>query len=455
MHWRSSEDSNGTDVNGVANITDGRNESPVEARNDRLSHPARKHSLSSRLLIGTLAAGCLLVAAIGLRLFSQRNELPELRTVNVERRDLVITVGTTGTIEPDEVVQVGPDVAGKIVRFGMDSRDPNKSIGVGSRVAKGTVLFQLDTQQYEIALEKANAAYRLANADLVRLEAQFQQSQRNLDRANRLRSTNAQSVYDEIVTANEMATAMLAVGKAKLEEAEAEVHHAKVSLENTNVRSPIDGIVIDRRANLGQYVSVGHPGLFLLAKDLDQMQIRASVSESDIGKVQRGQPVTFTVDAHRDQVMTGHVKETLLNARMHGNFVTYDVIVAIDQTDLNLLPHMTTDVEFEITKREQAWLVPTGALQWWPESEQMERTIATDLISPSVDSSGPGKGDTAYVWVPSRDGKVRPISVQVGIDDGVQTEVIGTGLAPDSPVVVGEVKRTTLARIIPKVKTLR
>ncbi|MEP1645275.1 MAG: efflux RND transporter periplasmic adaptor subunit, partial [Rhodopirellula bahusiensis] len=111
--------------------------------------------------------------------------------------------------------------------------------------------------------------------------------------------------------------------------------------------------------------------------------------------------------------------------------------------------------EFEITKREQAWLVPTGALQWWPESEQMERTIATDLISPSLDSSGPGKGDTAYVWVPSRDGKVRPISVQVGIDDGVQTEVIGTGLAPDSPVVVGEVKRTTLARIIPKVKTLR
>ncbi|WDQ17783.1 efflux RND transporter periplasmic adaptor subunit [Rhodopirellula sp. P2] len=420
-----------------------------------MSHPAKNHSLSSRLLIGMLAVGCLLFAAIGLRLFSQRNELPELRTVDVERRDLVITVGTTGTIEPDEVVQVGPDVAGKIVRFGIDSRDPNKPLGVGSRVAKGTVLFQLDTQQYEIGLEKAHAAYRLAAADLVRLEAQHQQSQRNLDRANRLRSTNSQSVYDEIVTANEMATAMLAVGQAKLEEAEAEVHHAQVSLENTNIRSPIDGIVIDRRANLGQYVSVGHPGLFLLAKDLDQMQIRASVSESDIGKVKQGQPVTFAVDAHRDQVMTGHVKEILLNARMHGNFVTYDVIVAIDPTDLNLLPHMTTDVEFEITKREQAWLVPTGALQWWPESEQMEQSIATDLISPSDDSNGPGQGDTAYVWVPAEDGKVRPISVLVGIDDGVQTEVIGTGLAPDSPVVVGEVKRTTLARIIPKVKTLR
>lgn len=402
-----------------------------------------------------VAVGCILSAAIAIRLFNQRNDLPELRTVNVQRRDLVITVGTTGTIEPDEVVQVGPDVSGKIIRFGVDDRDPDKSIGVGSRVAKGTVLFQLDSQQYEIGLQKANAAQRLAAADLVRLEAQSHQSQRNLDRANRLRATNPQSAYDEIVTANEMAAAMLAVGQAKLEQAEAEVHHAKVSLENTFVRSPIDGIVIDRRANLGQHVSVGHPGLFLLARNLDQMQIRASVSESDIGKVKLGQPVTFTVDAHRDQTMAGHVKEILLNARMHGNFVTYDVIVSIDQTDLKLLPHMTTDVEFEIIKREQAWLVPTGALQWWPGTEQMEQSVARDLPSGSDESSSPNKGDTAYVWVPADNGKVRPVSVRVGIDDGVQTEVIGGAFESESPVVVGEVKRTTLARIIPTVKTLR
>ncbi|QDT07292.1 Macrolide export protein MacA [Rubripirellula lacrimiformis] len=406
-------------------------------------------------MIGLVAAGCLLSAVIAVRLFSQRNELPELRTVNVERRDLVITVGTTGTIEPNEIVQVGPDVAGKIVSFGVDTRDPDKSIGVGSRVAKGTVLFQLDTQQYEIGLQRAVAAHRLAAADLVRLEAQSLQAQRNLDRANRLRSTNSQSVYDEIVTANEMATALLAVGKAKLDQADAEVHHAKVSLENTNIRSPIDGIVIDRRANLGQYVSVGHPGLFLLAEDLDQMRIRASVSESDIGKVKLGQSVTFTVDAHRDQVMTGRVKEILLNARMHGNFVTYDVIVAINPTQLNLLPHMTTDVEFEIIKHEKAWVVPTGALQWWPGSEQMEHSVARDAASSSDESNPPTQGDNAYVWVPSENGKVRAVPVRVGIDDGVQTEVIGAEFESESPVVVGEVKRTTLARIIPTVKTLR
>jgi HlyD family secretion protein len=276
-----------------------------------------------------------------------------------------------------------------------------------------------------------------------------------LERADRLRSTNAQSDYDEIVTANEMAVAQLAVGQAKLDQVAAEVHHARVSLAKTSVRSPIDGIIIDRRANLGQYVNIGHPGLFLLAKDLDQMRIRASVSESDIGKVRLGKPATFTVDAYRDQVMTGHVEEILLNAQMHGNFVTYDVIVGIDRTNVELLPHMTADVEFEIVRRNQAWLVPTGALKWWPGAEQMESPVAHHPLATKDTPDGPEEGDTAYVWVPGENGKVRPLQVRVGIDDGVQTEVVGNGFADEMPVVVGVVNRTTLARIIPTAKTLR
>jgi HlyD family secretion protein len=179
------------------------------------------------------------------------------------------------------------------------------------------------------------------------------------------------------------------------------------------------------------------------------------VSESDIGKVRLGQPATFTVDAYRDQVMTGRVEEILLNARMHGNFVTYDVIVGIDRTDVDLMPHMTTDVEFEIVRRDQAWLVPTGALTWWPDTEQMERPVAKDSWLTNENTEGPQEGDTAYVWVPGKNGKVRPMPVRVGIDDGVQTEVLGDGFDDDVPVVVGVIKRTTLARIIPTAKTLR
>ena len=420
-----------------------------------MSEHRTKQALWVRVALGSVVVLFLGIALIAISLANSSSALPELRTVNVEQRDLVITVGTTGTLEPEEVVQVGPDVAGKIIDFGTDIDEPERSIGVGSRVQKGTLLFQLDAEQYEIELQKADAAYRLAQADIARLQAQLQQARRTLERADRLRSTNAQSDYDEIVTANEMAAAQLAVGQAKLDQVAAELHHARVSLGKTTVRSPIDGIVIDRRANLGQYVNIGHPGLFLLAKDLDHMRIRAAVSESDIGKVRSGQPATFTVDAFRDQVMTGHVEEILLNARMHGNFVTYDVIVEIDPTNVELLPHMTTDVEFEIVRRNQAWLVPTGALQWWPGAEQMESSVADHALVTRDNQDGPQEGDTAYVWVPGGNGRVRPLQVRVGIDDGVQTEVVGNGFADDLPVVVGVVNRTTLARIIPTAKTLR
>lgn len=429
-------------------------------------HGRKLRRLAVSLVLTLVALG----AFVSWRLSDARNALPELRTVEIAQRDLVITVGTTGTIEPDEVIQVGPDVAGKIVSFGRDAIDPSKSIDVGSRVSKNAILFQIDTQQYDIALQKAKAANHLAEADLGRLNAQLQQASRTMDRANRLRATNAQSDYDEITTAHEMAAAQLEVGKARVEQSLAEVRHAEVSLANTTVRSPIDGVVIDRRANLGQHVSIGHPGLFLLAPDLKQMRIRAAVSESDIGKIKLGQSVSFSIDANRDRKLTGKVDEILLNARMHGNFVTYDVIVRIDPTDVQLMPHMTADVEFEVIRRNHAWLVPTGAIQWQPEVAQLDATQldATQLDAAQLEAvaqqntlsalDNPAEkreGDLAQLWIPSGGGKVRPVSVRVGIDDGVFTEVVGIGLTENQPVVVGVVKRTTLARIIPTAKTIR
>lgn len=409
-----------------------------------------------RLVVGGTVLFGILAIAGSFYVRSVHNSLPELRTVDIERRDLVITVGTTGTIEPDEVVQVGPEVAGKIVRFGVDPDDKEKSIGVGARVSKGTVLFEIDPQQFEMGLQKAQAAYGLAAADIGRLKAQLAQASRNLQRATQLRATNTQSAFDEIQTAHEMAAAQLAVGQAKLKQAETEVRHAEIHIEQTTVRSPIDGIVIDRRANLGQHVHAGHPGLFLLSKDLDHMRIRASVSESDIGKVKLGQPATFTVDAHRDQTMTGRVDEILFNARRQGNFVTYDVVIGIDPTDIELFPHMTADVEFEVLRRDRAWLVPNGALRWWPDSKQLESEDPLVDRPPASDNArGPSEGEHACVWVAAADGRVRPLKVRVGVDDGVQTEVQGDGFAEQLPIVVGTVDRTTLARIIPTAKSIR
>jgi len=419
--------------------------------------PRRRSRFTRRWVIAFLVvmAGS---AALGTSYVRDRMaELPELRSVKMERGDLRITVKATGTVEPEEVVEVGATVSGRIVEFGKDGDRDNKPMDVGSRVAKNCVLAQLDRETYEVELQKAQAARRLAEADVGRLATQLTQAARDLDRARRLRSTNSRSDFDKVVTAHEAAGAELAIGQARLEQSIAAVRQAEINLDRTTIRSPIDGVVIDRRANLGQNVGAGTSGLFLLATNLDGMRIRASVGETDIGKVAVGQPVTFTVDSHRDRTMTGRVEKILLNARLHGNFVTYDVLVAVDGPTTMLLPHMTADVEFETVKRERAWLVPASSLGWWPSKEQIVPAFA-DVKRPAESDetqNGPGEEDAAVVWVPVGNDRVRPLSVRVGIDDGVLTEVVGGGFREELPVVVGIVKETTLARIIPSVKTLR
>ena len=406
-----------------------------------------------------LASLVVLAAAAGMfaKHASERlSALPQLRTVPIERRDLRITVGTTGTVEPDEVVEVGTLVAGRIIGFGEAPGQPAKPAEVGTRIPRGTILVQLDRDMFEVELQKARAAERLASAEVQRLETQHRQATREFERAQRLRATNSESDFDKVLTAHEMSQAELAIAQARREQALAEVRQAEINLSRTTIRSPIDGVVIDSRVNLGQNVSSAISGLFLLARNLDNMRIRASVSETDIGKIAVGQPVSFTVDAHRDVSHSGQVDKILMNAHVQGSFVTYDVLIAIAGATGNLLPHMTADVEFETVKRENAWLVPGESLQWWPAEEQM--ADAAGNIAPAEGATNlpaPVEGDHAYVWVPAGEGRVRSIPVRVGIDDGVHTQVIGDELKEQMPVVVGVIRETTLARIIPSVKTIR
>ncbi len=405
------------------------------------------------VVCSVLAAGALL----GAKYFREQwSRPPELRTVPVERRDLRITIGTGGTIEPREVVEVGAGVAGRILQFGTHPDSPDQPLDVGSPVRQGMLLVQLESDSYQVAQERAAAAMALADAELGRLRTQLAQAARNLERAARLRPTNSESEYDRIHTAHALAKSELEIGIARLNQAKAEAKQAEIHLTKTAIRSPIDGILVDRRANVGQNVLPGGPGLFLIAKDLDRMRIRASVSETDIGKVYSGQPVSFTVDAYRDRPMTGHVERIQLNARMQGNFVTYDVLVAIDSVQTKLLPHMTADVQFEVLRREDAWLVPAGSLRWWPEPEQLPPGESPPERPAYLAHQEPlQEGQQGIVWLPIGDGCVRPLVVQIGVEDGAMTEVSSEGMQEHLPVVVGSAQRRTLARIIPSAKTIR
>ena len=427
----------------------------------------RGRLLRSRFALAVLIVVAIFVAAAMLYCRNQLAELPELRSVNLERRDLEITVNTTGIIEPIDVVEVGTAVPGRIVSLGDTSQRPPRDVGIGSRVVEGEILAQLDQELYQIDVDKAIAAWRLADAEVKRLEIQLRQATTDLNRAQALRQTNAPAEFERVATAHAMAQAELSIGQARRDQAFAARQLAEAKIKHTAIRAPIDGIVIDQRTMQGQNVSPGSHALFLLARSVDSMQIRASVSEADIGKVRVGQKVTFTVDAYRDTPMTGRVDEILMNARIKGSFVTYDVIVKIDKPLVTLMPHMTADVEFITQKRDQAWLVPTEALRWQPSPEQVAGESITPVTAemaagaPNKNSgqnsqpADPTEGEAAVVWVADSTGKVTPIQVTVGVDDGVKTQVIGEGFHQDLPIVVGTVKKTTLARIIPSVKTVR
>jgi len=392
-------------------------------------------------------------------------ELPKLRTVPIKRGDLRMFIAATGTVEPNAVVEVGALVSGKVVAFGDGNQQTDVTVGeqspipVGTRVTQGGVLAQIDRQLYEIELQQARVAHRLAEAEAARLQTRLEQARRELERAERLRSTNSESQYDQIATGFAVAQADFKMALARTEQTASQIQYAEINLARTTIRSPIDGVVIDHRVNLGQHAGPASPGMFLITADLKQMRIRTSVSETDIGKVYPGQPVRFTVDGYRDAKLTGSVEKVLMNARVQGNFVTYDVLVQIDPSETTLLPHMTADVQLETVNRSNAWLVPSESLNWQPNLERQAnagrengQTFDAAMVEKSVieKSNAP-----PCIYVAADDGRVRAIPVRVGVDDGTKTEIFAEGLQESMPIVVGTIRETTLARIIPSVKTLR
>lgn len=384
-----------------------------------------------------------------------------LRTVPVKRGDLVATISATGTVEPEEVVDVGAQVAGRIVAFGKDRS--GKTIDYGSAVEKGTVLAQIDDSLYaaEVAqvkaqLEQANAGVWRAEADLGQFQAKLFQAERDWKRAQKLGPSEAlsQSDYDAALSAYEVAKANLAVGKAAIVQAkkavsqsEATLRRAQQNLDYCTIESPVKGIIIDRRVNIGQTVvsSLNAPSLFLIAKDLKRMQVWVSVNEADSGNIYPGQAVTFTVDAYPGQVFQGEVGKMRLNATMTQNVVTYTVEVITDNSSGKLLPYLTANVKFVVSHLNSVLLVPNAALRWIPQPGQIAPdsrsrpgTIPAGAARTGIPAQvGQEEFARGVVWVLSG-AFVQPIRVRIGLSDGSMTEIQSEELKEGNPVVVGE-----------------
>jgi HlyD family secretion protein len=417
------------------------------------------------------------------------------RTVAIKRGELLATINATGTIEPEEVIDIGAQVAGQIVSFGPDPRGGGKLIDYGSPVEKDTVLAQIDPKVYQAAvdqakanvsqaqaqLESANAQVAVAQAnveraqaDLGQMRAKLNQADRDWARAKKLGPTKALAEvdYDTAEATYLTAKATLGVGeatltqaKASLKDAQANVTKAKAALEAADaslrtaeinlgyctIKSPVKGVIIDRRVNIGQTVvsSLNAPSLFLLAKDLKKMQVWASVNEADIANIKPGQAVTFTVDAHPERVFKGTVEadQPRLNASMTQNVVTYTVVVKTDNSDGALKPYLTANLKFEISKHSNVLLVPNTALRWSPSPQQ----VAPDardayLRSKRRENSMPGDQPPAAaekdphrgtLWVEDG-GYVRPLKVKTGLSDGLQTEIVKGDIKEGAEIVIGE-----------------
>jgi len=384
------------------------------------------------------------------------------RTAEVKRGDLIVSISATGTVEPEEVVDVGAQVAGQIVSFGEDA--DGKTVDYGSVVKKGTVLARIDDSLYtadeavaEAQVRSADAGVEVAKANLEEMKAKFRDAERNWFRAQKLGPSEAlaQSSYDAYQSAYETAQANVTVGRATVIQAQAAVAQAQASLKRTQrnlgyctITSPVKGVIIDRRVNTGQTVvsSLNAPSLFLIAKDLRRMQVWVAVNEADIGKIYPGQPVTFTVDAFPGETFRGEVGKVRLNASMTQNVVTYTVEVITDNSSGRLLPYLTANVQFELNRRNGVLLVPNTALKWMPSADEIAPEFRQTSKKPSGEKGGPqlgvetsrgqGKSTAGMVWFP--DGQyARPLQVQGGLTNGATTEVEGKGLTEGMKVVTG------------------
>ena len=440
-----------------------------------------------RVLFIVLGLLVLAGAAASWAWHGRHSSKPLWRTGTVRRGDLTATITATGTVEPEEVVDVGAQVSGQFLEFGKDKN--GKPVDYGSIVESNMLLAKIDPSLFKAAvdLDKAvvasdKAGEAQAAANLEQMKAKEVEAEADWNRAQKLGPSEAlaPTTYDsykatyEIAKANvNMAAAAVDSAKAAIVQASATLARDQQTLDYCTITSPVNGVIIDRRVNIGETVasSMSTPSLFLIAKDLTRIQVWASVNEADIGNIHPGQDVTFTVDAYPNRVFHGTVNKVRLNATMNQNVVTYTVEVNTDNADGKLLPYLTANVNFLAGKATNVLLVLNSALRWRPQNDLIAPEFrhpakaagaVSDGARASVDPPPPAAGPAAYRGRGRQDAKpadseqqavpvqmgtlwaedgsfVRPVPVKLGLTDGTWTQVEGEDLAPGTIVVTGAI----------------
>ena len=311
--------------------------------------------------------------------------------------DVESVVNATGALEPVNTVIVGTEVSGQISELKVDFND---------KVEQGQVIARLDPRTFEARLlqreadvEVANANIQSRNAELTRSRSNLKRAQRELSRREELSLDGHVSVseletdknaLDQAIASVEIATASVTNAHAGLTQAEAALAQAKLDLERTFIRAPISGTVINRAVEIGQTVaaSFSAPELFVIAHDLHEMKVEASVDEADVGRLREGLPARFTVDAYPDRDFNGRVSQIRKSPTENQSVVTYKVIVTARNDDLSLFPGMTANVDMVLGRRQNVLTIPNSALTYAPRGSQAE----SQSSGGPTGGGGPGGG---------------------------------------------------------------
>lgn len=331
----------------------------------------------------------------------------QYKTARIERGNLQSTISASGTVNPVTQVSVGTQVSGQVKDLFVD---------FNSAVKAGQLIAQIDPETFEYRVRSAQADVDAARAQVLTAQAntaasraQVSRAQMDLEEAKRDAARKESLVAQQFIAQSEAdkarsvvaiageslkgAQAQLAVTEAQIKSVQANVAQrestlaqARIDLERTKIRSPVNGIVIKRAIERGQTVaaSLQSPELFVIAQNLNDMQVDASIDESDIGRVKAGQKATFTVDAFAGQTFEGEVRQVRNAAQTVANVVTYTAVVGFSNTSGRLLPGMTANVRVITDTRENVLKVPNAALR-----------MRIAGVEPSAASSAPGAGGGA------------------------------------------------------------
>lgn len=389
--------------------------------------------MKKKVLISAGVLTIVVVILLIIKPYNKKEAEVKFETVKVERANITNTVTATGTIEATTTVNVGTQVSGILQHVYVDFNDV---------VKKGQLLARLDETSLKAQLEQSQSQVDQAQAQLNFQEATYKRLKTLYEK-----DLIAQTDYDQALYNYENSKASLSNAKSALD-------RTQVNLDYATITSPIDGVVLNRAVEEGQTVaaSFNTPTLFTIVNDLTQMEVQTSVDEADIGKVQQGQRVEFTVDAYSDLKFEGTVSQVRLQPVTTNNVVTYVVILSAPNPEKKLMPGMTASAIIYVEEKKNALILSGKALRFTPDATYLKKMLAdmqknmpgpNTAFGSSPPQGGPSSEISSFsapeglkmVWVKDENTGIRQVLVKSGIDNGSSIEII-SGLKEGDEVIV-------------------